>query len=93
VILHFLENSIPFSQEQRQIRWYDGTHRVVPLVIFELEGSAVELTILQPVHLRQAPPSPIDGKPQRRATLADLQCLLTDAANIQPVMECFNPAG
>jgi len=79
VILHFLENGTPFSQEQRQIRWYDGGHRTVPLVVFERQDSVIELMVFDEVHLRQAPPSPIDGRPQRRATLADVECLLSEA--------------
>jgi hypothetical protein len=78
VILHFLENSIPFSQEQRQIRWFNGDHRTLPLIVFERDDTAFELMIFDEIHLRQAPPSPIDGKPQRRATLTDVECLLTE---------------
>ena len=79
VILDFIDNGIPFSQEQRQIRWHDGKYRMVPLIVFELEGAAVELTIFAPLDLRQAPPSPIDGKPQRRATLSETECLLVES--------------
>lgn len=78
VILFFLEHGQAFSEEQRQIRWHDGTHRTVPLIVFELAGASVELTIFEPVHQRQAPPSPIDGKPQKRATLTETECLLAD---------------
>jgi hypothetical protein len=78
VILFFLEHGEPFSEEQRQIRWHDGTHRTVPLIVFELTGASVELTLFEPVNLRQAPPSPIDGKPQQRATLAETECLLAE---------------
>jgi hypothetical protein len=78
VILFFLEHGQPFSEEQRQIRWHDGAHRTVPLIVFELNSASVELTIFEPVHLRQAPPSPIDGKPQQRATLTEAECLLAD---------------
>lgn len=88
VILYFLESGTPFSQEQRQIRWYDGKHRTLPLVIFELEGAVVELTIMEPVHLRQAPPSPIDGKPQRRATLTEVECLLAESAGTPLTADC-----
>ncbi|MBT8048836.1 MAG: hypothetical protein HKN57_13415 [Xanthomonadales bacterium] len=80
VILHFLEFGMPFKQEQRQIRWHDGKHRTVPLIVFEINGATVELTVMEPVGLRQAPPSPIDGKPQRRATQADVECLLAETA-------------
>lgn len=76
VVLYFLENSEPFDQEQRQIRWFNGEHRTVQLVVFELEGVEIELTVFDPVHLRQAPPSPIDGRPQRRASLSEVEYLL-----------------
>lgn len=79
VIFHFLESATPFNQEQRQIRWYDGMHRMVPIIVFESQGSVVELMIFDEVQLRQAPPSPIDGKPQRRASLTDAECLLTES--------------
>jgi hypothetical protein len=81
VILFFLENGESFKQEQRQIRWFNGDYRTVPLIVFELEGSVVELTVFEPVHLRQAPPSPIDGKPQHRANLTEAECLLADPLN------------
>jgi hypothetical protein len=86
VILHFLESGTAFSQEQRQIRWYDGGHRTVPLVVFERQDSVIELMIFDEVHLRQAPPSPINGKPQRRATLTDAECLLAEAMLAEPAI-------
>lgn len=79
LILWFLESGRPFSEEQRQIRWHDGKHRVVPLIVFELRGATVELTIFAPIDLRQAPPSPIDGKPQRRVALSEAECLLSES--------------
>lgn len=78
VVLYFLENTVPFFQEQRQIRWFNGEHRTMPLIVFELDGEEIELTVFDPVHLRQSPPSPIDGKPQRRAGLAEVEYLLAE---------------
>jgi hypothetical protein len=78
VILFFIEHGELFAQEQRQIRWFNGEHRTVPLIVFDLEDAVVELTVFESVQLRQAPPSPIDGKPQRRATLTEAQLLLMD---------------
>lgn len=76
VVLYFLEQNVRFDQEQRQIRWFNGEHRTVPLIVFQLDGKEIELTVFDPVHLRQSPPSPIDGKPQRRAGLAEVEYLL-----------------
>lgn len=76
LVLYFLEHAVHFDQEQRQIRWFNGEHRTVPIFVFELDGQEIELTVFDPVHLRQSPPSPIDGKPQRRAALAEVEYLL-----------------
>ena len=78
LILFLVERGTAFSQEQRQIRWYDGGHRIVPLVILELGDLEIEMTVFEPVHLRQAPPSPIDGRPQRRASVSEVECLLSE---------------
>ena len=79
VILFFLERDIPFSQEQRQIRWHSGEHRTIALVLSELDGQLVELAVFDELDLRQAPPSPIDGKPQHRAVLHEVEQLLADS--------------
>ena len=78
LVLYFLERGISFGQEQRQIRWFNGDHRTVPVVVFELEEVEIELTVFEPVHLRQSPPIPIDGRPQRRASLAEVEYLLRE---------------
>ena len=78
IVLFFREKGIPFSQEQRQIRWFNGEHRTLELVLTELDGRTLELAVFEPVHLRQAPPSPIDGKPQRRAALAEVELILEE---------------
>jgi hypothetical protein len=78
VVFHFLEHDLPFHQEQRQIRWFNGEHRTVPLVVFELEDVEIEATIFDLLHLRQSPPSPIDGRPQRRASPAEVEYLLAE---------------
>ncbi|MBT8040876.1 MAG: hypothetical protein HKO85_08125 [Xanthomonadales bacterium] len=76
VVLFFIERNIDFRQEQRQIRWFDGEHRTIPLVVSEFDDQEVELSVFEQINLRQAPPSPIDGKPQARATLNEVEELL-----------------
>ena len=76
LVLYLADRNVEFAQEQRSIRWFDGAHRAVPLLVIEFDGAEVELTVLEPVQLRQAPPSPIDGRPQQRASLAEVEALL-----------------
>jgi hypothetical protein len=79
LVLYFLEKEVSFIQEQRQIRWHDSGHRLIPVLVVELKGSKVELAIFSHVDVRQSPPSPIDGKPQQRAALYELQCQIEPA--------------
>jgi len=77
LVLYFLERGIPFDQEQRQIKWHDGNYRMLPLMVIEQDGVKVELAVFSPIDLRQAPPSPIDGRPQRRAGMVEVENLLS----------------
>lgn len=80
-IVHFMmDRSMPFRQEQRQIRWHDGSHRIMPLVVVEREPFTLEMMVFDRLQMRQAPPSPIDGKPQKRATLKEVESLIGDPA-------------
>jgi hypothetical protein len=76
LVLHFLDAGVPFVQEQRRIRWHDGGYRSVPVLVVEIGGATVELLVFSSLDLRQAPPCPIDGRPQRRAGAAEVACLL-----------------
>ena len=80
IVHHMMEHNTPFRQEQRQIRWHDGSHRTLPLVVVEREPYTIEMLIFDELQLRQSPPCPIDGKPQKRASLAEVEKLLEDAA-------------
>lgn len=89
LVLYFIENSIQFTQEQRQIRWHDGSYRTIPVLVIEEQGVQAELAVFAPLDLRQSPPSPVDGKPQRRATLLEVECLLNTGSD--PVVLPFEP--
>lgn len=75
VLFHLEERGIDFHHEQRRIRWHDGGYRDIQLLVTEFEGVEVELALFSLIDLRQAPPSPIDGKPQRRARLPEVELL------------------
>ena len=76
VAVHLLDKGRVFRDEQRKIRWYDGSYRQVPLLVTDTEDTEVELALFSYLDLRQAPPSPVDGRPQKRAPLAEVECLL-----------------
>lgn len=79
VAIHLMDKGKSFRDEQRKIRWHDGGYRYVPLLVTDIDDLEVELSLFNYVDLRQAPPSPVDGRPQRRAPLTEVECLLAGA--------------
>jgi hypothetical protein len=76
LVLDFLERGLPFRQEQKRIRGHDKNYLFVPVFVIEVNGISIELLLLPVLGLRQPLPSPIDGKPQQRASLAELERML-----------------
>lgn len=76
VAMHLLDRGLKYRDEQRKIRWYDGSYRYVPLLVTAAGDVTVELALFSQLDLRQAPPCPVDGRPQKRAQLSEVECLL-----------------
>jgi hypothetical protein len=80
IVIHLLDKGLVFHNEQRKIRWHDGSYRQVQLVVTNAKDIEVELTLFSCIDLRQAPPSPVDGRPQRRAPISEVESLLAAVA-------------
>jgi len=80
IVMHLMDKRLSFKNEQRKLRWHDGGFRLVPVLITEFQDQTIELALFNAIDLRQAPPSPIDGRPQKRAPLSEVECLLAGAA-------------
>ena len=78
VVIHLLDRGLVFRNEQRKIRWHDGNYRQVQLLVTNAEDVEVELTLFSCMELRQAPPSPVDGRPQKRASISEVESLLAN---------------
>lgn len=79
IVMHMMEKRFSFKNEDRKIRWHDGGFRLVPHLIADFQNHTIELVLFDSIDLRQAPPSPVDGRPQRRAPLSEVECLLAGA--------------
>lgn len=80
VVMHMMDKRFSFKNEQRKIRWHDGGFRLVPILVTDFQDHAIELLLFNAIDLRQAPPSPVDGRPQKRAPLSEVECLLAGVA-------------
>jgi len=76
VTIYLLEHGLNFQSEQRMIHWRDGSFRQVPLLVTHAENLEIELALFSAMDLRQAPVSAVDGRPLKRASLSEVECLL-----------------
>jgi hypothetical protein len=78
-VSRFLEEQrIPAQSRSQRVRMDRQRSEDVMRWVLNAEGLPFELTVLPMAALRQAPLSPVDDKPMRRASLAQLRQLLTD---------------
>ncbi|MCC7410794.1 MAG: hypothetical protein IT495_04065 [Gammaproteobacteria bacterium] len=78
--LFLFERAIPHRLGERRYRFGERDLRVYPTCSFLAGDTEVELVVFPAVELRQAPPSPLDGRPMPRASLAEVESLLAGRA-------------
>ena len=76
ITFRLMDLGIDHDVVERRVRY--GSDRVVayPGVHFEVDDHMVDATVFPIDGIRQAPVSPVDGKPMRRIDAAELEVLL-----------------
>jgi hypothetical protein len=75
VVLFLIEQDIPYEDGEKRYR-FGKEYRYQPVLRFFAGDIPFELAVFPPEGLRQAPLSPIDGRPMKRAGLSELEALL-----------------
>lgn len=76
VAIKLLDAGIAHEVTERKVRMSAERVLACPGVRFEIDDQPVEATVFPTDGIRQAPVSPVDGKPMRRAGLDELEALL-----------------
>jgi len=76
VSLSLLDSGIEYEVTERRHRFGNESARPHPGVRFALGRQFVDVTVFPLDGIRQAPASPVDGRPMRRADINELQTLL-----------------
>ena len=76
VTIWLLDQGIRHEVTSRRVKMNAERVLEYPGVRFEVDDQAIEATVFPTDGIRQAPVSPVDGKPMRRADVADLEALL-----------------
>jgi hypothetical protein len=76
VTLKLLDRGIPHAVTEKRVRFNAEQVRAFPGVRFEIEEQPIEATVFPTDGIRQAPVSPVDGRPMRRASTFEVEALL-----------------
>jgi len=75
VAIALLEHDIPYHSGERQMRYAGDRSNSYPCFVFVAGEVGFEIVAFPTDAVREAPLSPVDGKPMRRARTAEVQAL------------------
>jgi predicted nucleotidyltransferase len=81
VVLFLQERGVPLTQQTRRLRTTRDEQIEYPVLLFAADGLPFDITVLPRDSLRQPPLDRMDEKPMRRASLAAVEELLSEAEN------------
>lgn len=76
VTLKLLEMGLAHEVTEKRVRLDPARVLGFPGLRFEIEAQPIDVTVFPADGIRQAPVSPIDGRPMRRASVAEVEALL-----------------
>lgn len=76
VTLKLLDEGIPHELTERRIKLDADRVEPCPGVLFEMDDCPIEALVFPTDGIRQAPVSPVDGRPMRRADTLEVEALL-----------------
>jgi hypothetical protein len=78
VTLSLMDRGIPHEIAERRVRMNADRVLTQPALHLEIDAQQIEVVVFPVDGIRQAPVSPVDGKPMRRADLAEVEALVGD---------------
>jgi hypothetical protein len=82
VLLH--EHGIPYEEADRRLRFGGDRQETMPAFRFIAGDTPVEISVLPPQAAREAPLSPVDARPMKRANLKEVEQMLAEATQQLP---------
>jgi hypothetical protein len=79
VALKLLDRGVAHEITERRVRLDAERIKAYPGLRFAVDNRRIEATVFPLDGIRQAPVSPVDGRPMRRADADEIQCLLRSA--------------
>lgn len=76
LVAFFLQDQgIAFELSSKHMRFGGERSEIVPMYSFSADDTTIEIVVLTPAWAREAPLSPVDGRPMKRAPLKEVEAL------------------
>jgi hypothetical protein len=76
VAFRLMDSGVPYDVGERRLKLNADRVLARPSLQFEIDTQAIEVVVFPVDGIRQAPVSPVDGRPMRRADLAEVEALI-----------------
>jgi hypothetical protein len=76
VALRLLDRHLAYEVIERRVKMNADRVLAFPGIVFHVDDQPIETTVFPTDGIRQAPASPLDGRPMRRADVEELEALL-----------------
>ena len=77
VALKLMDQRVPYEVTERRVKMNAERVLAYPGVRFEMDDYEIEATVFPTDGIRQAPVSPVDGRPMKRANAFEVEALLS----------------
>ena len=78
VAFRLMDQGIPYEMGEKRLKLNAERVLLQPTIELEIDAQPVEIVVFPVDGIRQSPVSPVDGRPMRRADLAEVEALLAD---------------
>ena len=78
VAFRLMDQGIPYEMGEKRLKLNAERVLLQPTLELEIDAQPIEVVVFPVDGIRQAPVSPVDGRPMRRADLAEVEALLAD---------------
>ena len=76
VAIFLREHGIPYEETSKRLRFGGDRSEMVPVYGFLAEDTTIEVSVFNATTAREAPLSPVDGRPMKRAGLKEVEASL-----------------
>jgi len=79
VTIKLMDEGIPHEVTEKRVKMNAERVLTYPGLLFDMDEQSIDVTVFPRDGIRQAPVSPVDGKPMRRASADELRMLLDES--------------